>query len=78
MMIVTPHERLRYFVSSEANPKRVYLVDLLSNECGCIDFGVRHRKDGTDCKHCRAAKRFFADEVLNQIRSKMRKEPEGP
>ena len=77
MMKVEPHERLRYFVTSNSDPQDRYLVDLLSGECGCIDYGVRHREEGTDCKHLRAAKRYFANEILSEIR-RLTKKYEGP
>jgi hypothetical protein len=71
-MRVEPYDLCRYLVQSESNPKRRYLVDLLSNECGCIDYGTRHSKDGTSCKHIRAAQRVFAREVLEQIRKRVK------
>ena len=48
-----------YEVPSQRDPRKKYVVDLLSKTCDCMDFTIR----GDLCKHLLAAK--LADDVAN-------------
>lgn len=64
---------MRFFVHSEADPRRVYLVDATANagrmECACKDWRCRCWpviRDGgrSFCKHCRAVREHIIDATL--------------
>ena len=64
----------RYMCESETTPGTSHLVDILENFCGCQDFTCRRRvyQENTGkeyrCKHIRAARDFFTDEVIEAIK----------
>lgn len=66
-------ERCRYRVHSEADPRRIYLCDLLENDgigsCSCKDWSCRVGplvKEGKRayCKHIVACRAHFLNQVL--------------
>lgn len=76
LAITESGDRLRYFVTSESNPRARYLVDLLANggrgECSCRDFCCRCwpivREGGrATCKHVHACREYFLDTVLQAM-----------
>lgn len=71
-----PGERMCFFVHSEADPRRVYRVDLLANEgrseCSCKDWQTRRWpviRDGGEatCKHGDEARRVFLRDLLRHM-----------
>lgn len=80
-MTVTPIEGeiFRFYVSSESEPGKVYLVDLQENDfsgkCGCPHFTCRlqvlfdggTRGKAVACKHIIAAKESWFDTAARQI-----------
>jgi hypothetical protein len=76
-----PGELLRYRVESWSNPDEPHLVDLAEHECSgacsCESFSFTKSKaikEGkplhtrlTQCRHVRAARRFFAVKLLREI-----------
>lgn len=73
----------RYFVSSTSKPDVENLVDLLAldcnGECSCEDFRMvklpnLRRKDGpTQCKHIKAVREHFLNQVLSTLDSTKKK-----
>jgi len=72
-------ERMCFWVHSEANPKRVYRVDLLSHggigECSCKSWQCRDWpvvRDGgrSACKHVTAARTTFLNDLLQHMAAK--------
>lgn len=67
-------EVCRYQVQSESNPRQFHLVDLLDTECSCSDWTCRQRsyrertKKAYFCKHIKAARVQFTDDILERLR----------
>lgn len=55
-------ERARFWVSSETESNRRYLVDFSHDEpmCDCDDYRFRKHK----CKHIKCAREWMADQVV--------------
>ncbi len=69
-------EVCRFWCGSASNPEGKHLVDLLEHECGCASWVCRRRAyeqaTGTpySCKHLRATREFFLDQILSAIKNK--------
>lgn len=83
LQVIETGGRCVYHVRSEANPSRVYTVDILAHgsagECICKDWQTRRwptiRDGGRDfCKHVMAARTYFLDQVLREM-ARMETEP---
>lgn len=59
-----PDEPMRYRVYSETSTGS-YLVDVEEDQCNCADYQFRLKR----CKHIRAAREVFLDQMLERIRS---------
>lgn len=66
-------DRMRFTVESARKKNEVYVVDLLDNTCSCPDWTFRHQNDGSPCKHIMAAKVKLAEQVIDEIKSKLEK-----
>ena len=70
-------EVCRYHVSSDSDPSVTYMVDLLEHHplgsCSCRDWVTRRlpdfRRNGTTttCKHVRACREHFTNDVLESM-----------
>ncbi len=69
-------EVCRFFCQSGSAPENRHLVDLLENQCGCASYVCRRRAferaTGSPyrCKHIRAVREFFLDEILSTIKNR--------
>ena len=64
----------RYRVQSSSHKDQTHLCDILEDSCGCADWTCKHRthteKTGLPyhCKHLKAARSFFLDDILESIK----------
>jgi hypothetical protein len=71
-MKVIPYEDCRFFVTSETDPEKRYLVDCAEMKCDCINFQTRigpRRAQGEKvmCKHMLAVTYWLGFRVMKDM-----------